>query len=44
MRLVSQEVDDAWDEKKNVSKVQAEPDGVFYSTVAGVAREYVGRR
>ena len=43
MRLVSQEVDDAKDEKKHVSKVQVEPNGIFYSGVAAVARQCVGR-
>jgi hypothetical protein len=28
----------------HVSKVQVEPDGVFYNSVAGVARQCVGRR
>ena len=44
MRLVSQEVDDAQDEKKHVSKVQVEPDGIFYNSVAGLAQQCVGRR
>jgi hypothetical protein len=44
MRLVSQEVDDAKDEKKHVSKVQVEPNGILYNSVTGVARQCVGRR
>jgi len=44
MRLVSQEVDDAKDEKKHVSRVQVELDGIFYNSVTGVARLCVGRR
>jgi len=44
VRLVSQEVDDAKDEKKHVSKVQVEPDGIFYDSVTDGARLCVGRR
>ena len=44
VRLVSQEVDDAQNEKRYVSKVQVKPDGIFYNSVAGVARQCVGRR
>jgi hypothetical protein len=32
------------DEKKHVSRVQVEPDGIFFNSVAGVARQWVGRR
>ena len=41
VRLVSREVDDAKDEKKHVSKVQVELDGIFYSGVTAVARRCV---
>jgi hypothetical protein len=44
VRLVPQEVGDAQDEEKYVSKVHVEPDDVFGNSVADVARECVGRK
>jgi hypothetical protein len=35
-------MDDAEDEKKHVSRVQVEPDSIFYNSVAAVARQRVG--